>query len=284
MENDKRSEDQLSGSPAKNNSFATEILVVEDNEVNQKVMSVLLELFGLKADLAKNGFEAVEAVKNKDYSVILMDCHMPGMDGFEATAEIRKYQESLGKYTPIIAVTALAMAGDRQRCIAAGMDDYLSKPIDREVLKQKISYWTRTDVLFKNKNVRQRRGTVDSRYLVEGLPPVDLEHLEEIYNPSALENFLEIFVTTSDIRMYCIRESLDKKDVRVVTSMAHELKASALSLGSKHLAKLCLYLEQAAGQEDWMEAEHTFDAIGEVYDRVKAYLKSISPAYQSDRP
>lgn len=256
------------------------ILVVDDNEVNQKVMMVLLDLFGLSYDLAKNGSEAVEAVKKTHYSVILMDCHMPGMDGFDATAEIRKLEQETGKYTPIIAVTALAMAGDRQRCIAAGMDDYIAKPINRELLRNKISYWTRTDVVFHKSRMQKKPMRVDPKFLVDGVAPVDIKHLEEIYNPSALESFLELFVTTSDIRMYCIAESIAKKDPRVVTSMAHELKASSLSLGSKHLGKLCLYLEQAAGQGDWLEAEQTFAAITEVYDRVKAYVRANLPACQ----
>lgn len=268
--------------PERTESVRDPILVVEDNLVNQKVMMVLLELFNLQAELASDGFEALEAVKKKDFSIILMDCHMPGMDGFDATSEIRKYEQEVGHYTPIIAVTALAMAGDRQRCIAAGMDDYITKPIDRELLRTKIGYWTRTDVVFKKRKQNRKHLQVDPKYLVDGVVPVELEPLEEMYNPTELERFLELFVTTSDIRMYCLKESISKKDARVVTSMAHELKASALSIGSKRLSKLCLYLEQAAGQQDWLEAEQTFEAMSEVYDTIKGYIRSTSPA-QSER-
>src|SRR5580658_7024559 len=94
------------------------ILLVEDNLFNQKAEMILLELLGLTADIASNGKEAVACVSRNKYSLILMDCHMPEMDGFEATVAIRKLESMSGSYTPIIAVTALAMSGDRERCIA----------------------------------------------------------------------------------------------------------------------------------------------------------------------
>ncbi len=101
------------------------ILIVEDNFLNQKVAMVLIQRLGLKAKLVSNGKEAVDAVSTQKFSLILMDCHMPIMDGFEATVAIRKLESLTDSYTPIIAVTALAMGGDRERCIAAGMDDYI---------------------------------------------------------------------------------------------------------------------------------------------------------------
>jgi CheY-like chemotaxis protein len=122
------------------------VLLVEDNFVNQKVATVLLQRLGLKVKITSNGREAVEAVSNQKFDLILMDCHMPIMDGFEATVAIREIEARTNTYSPIIAVTALAMSGDRERCIAAGMDDYLSKPIDIDLLKAKVNHWLRTEV------------------------------------------------------------------------------------------------------------------------------------------
>lgn len=116
------------------------VLVVEDNEVNQKVALRLLQRAGYFADLASNGKQAVEAVSGQQYDLVLMDVQMPVMDGFEATAEIRR-RESAGRHTPIVAMTANAMAGDRERCLAAGMDDYLSKPIRLEELRRVLALW-----------------------------------------------------------------------------------------------------------------------------------------------
>jgi CheY-like chemotaxis protein len=116
------------------------ILLVEDNVINQKVAMLLLKKLGYKADLANNGLEAVEAVSVKKYDVILMDCSMPQMDGFEATRQIRSATGPCAN-TPIVAMTANAFPEDRRVCLDAGMSDYLSKPIREAELGEKVSYW-----------------------------------------------------------------------------------------------------------------------------------------------
>ncbi len=117
------------------------LLVAEDNPVNQKLIVRLLEKIGLKADVAGNGAEAVEVFSHRPYSAVLMDCQMPEMDGFEATAVIRQRDQQTGTHTPIIAVTAHALKGDRERCLAAGMDDYVTKPIKPDLLKAALDRW-----------------------------------------------------------------------------------------------------------------------------------------------
>jgi len=117
------------------------ILVAEDNAVNQRLMSKLLAKLGHAVEIAANGRLAVQAVTAENYDVILMDCLMPEMDGFEAAREIRRI-ESGARRIPIIALTANAMKGDRDRCLEAGMDDYLSKPVDPALLDTTIRRWT----------------------------------------------------------------------------------------------------------------------------------------------
>ena len=117
------------------------VLVVEDNPVNQRLILRILQVKGYQADKVDNGLEAVEAMKGGEYDLILMDCQMPKMDGYEATEKIRE-AESEGHHTPIIAMTANALAGNRERCIACGMDDYLSKPINIDRLDETIARWT----------------------------------------------------------------------------------------------------------------------------------------------
>jgi CheY-like chemotaxis protein len=116
------------------------VLLAEDNPINQKLVLRLLEKAGLKTDVVDNGSQAVAAIGKAKYDLIFMDCQMPEMDGFEATAEIRRLEGS-SRHTTICALTAHAMAGDRERCIDAGMDDYISKPLTVGILHNKIDYW-----------------------------------------------------------------------------------------------------------------------------------------------
>ncbi len=114
------------------------ILLAEDNLINQKVATRVLNKLGFNCEIANNGREALDILKVKDYDLVLMDCQMPEMDGFEATAAIRSWEEKTGAHIPVIAMTANAMQGDREKCLDAGMDDYVSKPIDRNKLVMAI--------------------------------------------------------------------------------------------------------------------------------------------------
>ena len=122
------------------------ILVVEDNPVNQKILAHLLQRRGLIVDTAPNGREAVRMVLNTRYSIVFMDCHMPEMDGYQATGEIRSHEEQRAlPRTPIVAMTANAMAGDRELCLRAGMDDYVTKPLTVEELERVLAWFGRVN-------------------------------------------------------------------------------------------------------------------------------------------
>ena len=139
----------------------TRILLVEDNIVNQKVARKMLQKFGCKVDCVANGKEAVVAVKSIPYDMVFMDCQMPEMDGYEATAAIRKAgSEERGAQNdisriPIIAMTANAMKGDRKKCLDAGMDDYISKPVNATKLKEAIDKWGQTITVVDEENQKQ---------------------------------------------------------------------------------------------------------------------------------
>ena len=144
----KRAEEEIASTHEENIVWPANvrILLVEDNVTNQLVANGILEIFGLHADIASNGFEAIEAIRvsldTQPYSIVLMDCQMPEMDGYDATRAVRQGEAGEeNKHLPIIAMTANAMQGDREKCTDAGMDDYISKPIDFSVLKSALIKW-----------------------------------------------------------------------------------------------------------------------------------------------
>jgi CheY-like chemotaxis protein/HPt (histidine-containing phosphotransfer) domain-containing protein len=118
------------------------LLLAEDNPINQKLAVILLQKFGFLVDTVDNGLKAYEKIQEEKFSVILMDVQMPEMDGFESTRKIRKWEADRGTHIPIIAMTAHALKGDRERCLEAGMDDYVSKPLDLKALKSTLDRWT----------------------------------------------------------------------------------------------------------------------------------------------
>jgi CheY-like chemotaxis protein len=120
------------------------ILVVDDNLNNLYVTRAALERFGHKIDVADNGIDAVKAATDKFYDLIIMDCRMPILDGYEATEEIRRKEAERGRRTPIVALTACALDGDREKCLAAGMDDYFTKPITLEGFREILERWLKS--------------------------------------------------------------------------------------------------------------------------------------------
>jgi len=249
------------------------VLLVEDNLLNQKVAAILLQRLGLTVQIANNGKEALDAAAEDKFALILMDCHMPEMDGFEAAVGIRKLEALSGTYTPIIAVTALAMGGDRERCIAAGMDDYISKPIDKDLLKLKINHWLRTDVVYESHKLRRKYLRPNSTLTLVDGKPIDLDELEEFYGAEQMNQMMSMFIADTDDMLKRIRPQMFERHARSIAGLAHEVKASCASIGAKQLARLCLYLEQAVGQQDWIEAEQTLTSLERSFESLKNYVE-----------
>ena len=137
----KQTQDQKESLPQAEGALQGRILLVEDNKVNQMVASKMLAAMGLTVDLAENGEKALAALAEKRYDLVLMDCQMPVLDGYEATRAFRSQEPQGEKRLPIIAMTAHAMEGDRQKCLEAGMDDYLAKPVKKELLRKVLGQW-----------------------------------------------------------------------------------------------------------------------------------------------
>ena len=222
------------------------ILVVEDNSTNQMVAVRLLEGLGHSADVAFNGKEALLALEDHPYEIIFMDCQMPEMDGFEATAAIRRNQGEQGR-TPIIAMTAHAMKGDRERCLSAGMDDYISKPIKRDdlaaVIERRITGSTPIEASGHDEPSRSTGEVVFDRSALLELLDGDAEFVIEIIGD---------FLKDCAERLPAIARAVDEKDFLFVQQNAHTIKGSAASVRANSISSIAARMESAAreGQLD----------------------------------
>ncbi|WP_258868472.1 response regulator [Arthrobacter sp. RT-1] len=216
------------------------ILVVEDNEVNQLVAKATVSKFGYAVDVVANGAEAVAATDACRYAAVLMDCHMPVMDGFEATRVIRGRE--LGYRLPIIAMTAGALDGDRERCLAAGMDDYLAKPVDAAALQAALTRWVPEQVPQPLAVTGGRPATAGS-----SRPALDQDRLAVLRELGTGDGLLraaaEAFRKDAPGRIAAIRTAIDGGGGPALVQAAHALKGSAANIGASAVAATCAELE-----------------------------------------
>ncbi len=216
------------------------MLLAEDNVVNQKVALRLLEQLGYRADVAANGLEAVAAIERQPYDLVLMDVQMPEMDGFEASREITR-RWPVGGRPRIVAMTANAMQGDRELCLAAGMDDYMSKPIRVEELVVALE---RSSVR-ESDPIRADRVAPD-RPSSEVLDQATLDRLRATMGASFFDELLSTFVEDSHELVGTMRRALSEKDTDSFRRAAHSLKSNAASFGAMTLSTLAKDLEGLA--------------------------------------
>jgi two-component system, sensor histidine kinase and response regulator len=217
------------------------VLVVEDNTINQKVAVRILERFGCRPDGASDGREAIALIASIPYDIVLMDCQMPEMDGFEATAAIRRMEGST-RHTCIIAMTANALQGDREKCIDAGMDDYIPKPVKPE------------DLLDVMTNLLQQRksGTLVNEARNARRPMLDrsaLHELEEVGGsgePGFVASIVRIFLEETPAQIASMRDRAQTRNVQALRTEAHRLRGSCKQIGATSLAELCLAIEDSA--------------------------------------
>jgi len=209
--------------------FHGTILLAEDNLVNQEVTRGFLESFGCRVDIVNNGKEAVEALKRELYDMVFMDCQMPEMDGFEATKVIRDQEkDNNGRHIPVIALTAHALEGDREECLAAGMDDYLSKPFTHEQLREKLECWIGEEL----------HATALDQKILE-----NIRGLQKEGEPSLMDKIITIYVQTTPGLLQDLSEAVAASDAQAMKKAAHSLKSSSANLGAMKLSELCKEVE-----------------------------------------
>ncbi len=227
------------------------VLVVEDNPVNQLVAQGLLDSLGYRSSVAANGEEAVAALApGHSFDLVLMDCRMPRMDGYVATALIRARES--GTRVPIIAVTASALAGERDRCLAAGMDDFLTKPVDPVSLTRLLERWTPSTAASASAGDPERPGSGGDGEADPVLDPERIEMLSELVRDGVnyFERTRTSFLSRIDETLATLRTARDERDLGLVRSIAHQLKGSTLNLGLNRAGAAASALEQAATEGD----------------------------------
>ena len=242
------------------------ILLVEDNPVNQELALHMLEFLGCRCTVANDGREALDALGRDVYDVVLMDCQMPAMDGFEATAAIRVREASKGEEprVPIVALTAGAIDGDRDKCLAAGMDDYLSKPFSIDQLEKMLRRW-----LPERPRAQSRERHVD---------PHALERMLEQAGggPELMKRMVRAYLKDGPRRIVAIQEGMAKADSMAVARAAHAFKSANANLGATTLLQLCARLERHCRAGYTSGAEGLVGQIEEEYRHVAADLAELA--------
>jgi len=280
------------------------LLLAEDNTINQKLAVALLQKAGYSVDAVETGVQALEKVKVIPYSAVLMDVQMPEMDGFEATQRIREWERERGLHIPIIAMTAHAMQGDRERCLEAGMDDYVSKPIEPKVLFNVLDRWVQgnlaakqpepvqdystggdafspdfDDGLFGESAPSGSHGTAEAAPALGVLstvetPPVNFD--DALYRFEGDRQFMmEMFREYKDHlrgRIDEIYAALNDHDANRLCRLAHNLKGVSLNFSADPLAAVALKLEELGRREDLTDAPALVAQLDAETQRLEAYL------------
>ncbi len=267
--------------------FDAQVLLAEDNPVNREVALNMLENLGCRTEVVDSGREAVEAVFRKRFDLILMDCQMPEMDGYEATRAIRRKEETevgAGTRLPIVALTAHAMEGDRENCLAVGMDDYLTKPFTQGQLAAMLGRWlegtpTRgADSL--TGDPRDGQGSFETEPGEVRIDPKALDAIRAIEQqgkPDLLVKVINIYLENSLQLLEALRRAASQGDAENVKRQAHSLKSSSANVGALRLSALCKDLEKADNGFSAEEIDRMVGRIEEEYTSVREDLMCELP-------
>lgn len=253
------------------------ILLTEDNPINQEVACIMLESIGCEVEIAENGSEAVDALASKQFDLIFMDCQMPVMDGFEATRTIRS--QSSQNDIPVVALTANAMEGDRELCIASGMDDYLSKPVNQSELQSTLEKWlhqkpTTSTNNFTPPKPAEALETMNFEFDESALDTI--KALQRPGKPDILAKIVNMYLDKTPELIADIEQGIAANDAARVKMAAHTLKSSSAYLGGTTLAAQCNKLESKAANDDLAESSSDVATISTGFDELSAQIKKFA--------
>ncbi len=249
-----------------------QVLVAEDNAINRRVISMQLNTLGLRADIVDDGRQALAALEKRAYALLLTDCHMPEMDGFELTRRIRKAEHATGRHLPIVAITANAFEGESERFRAAGMDDYLCKPLQLGKLSAALQRWLPTGGV-SEPPVAESVPTSPT----DAAPPVDISAMAGLCgdDDALIREMLGDFVEVSQRICQDLVTAVQQRRAVTVRDCAHNLKGSSRTAGARDLADAARRLELAAETSNWTEIFPLSDEVRQQLDRVAAHVESM---------
>lgn len=246
------------------------ILVAEDHPINQEVALLLLRGLGFEAHVAENGQQAVEIVKRTSYSLIFMDCQMPEMDGFEATRSIRNLEKQSSKNVPIVAMTADAVEGSREQCLTAGMDDYISKPIDPDVLKVILERWLPASQQAGASSVPLE--THEDSFSAS--TPMDIPSLRKRFDANVAKLLVGMFKTDTPQTLDQIGTAIVQRNFDKVAELAHYLKGASGTVYATKIEKLCSQLETMSNQGDTLGVRTIYEKLQTAFQEAQEYVSN----------
>jgi two-component system, sensor histidine kinase and response regulator len=286
--------------PKRLNRFPYNVLVAENNPVNQEVVKAMLQSCGCRVDVVENGQEVIAAVADTPYALVFMDCMMPVLDGFEATKAIRtlENQDDSRARVPIVALTAHTMKGDREMCLAAGMDDYLSKPFTKEQLQEILGKWLQAQPApepVTPESCPEASGSGE----VPGVPPPppggnharpgsaassadqpldghilsQIRSLQQDGAPNLLNKVIQTYLSETPNLLDRLFNAVEQENAHETYKAAHTLKSSSAHIGALPLAEFFKKLEALAQEKALGQAKPLIAQISSEYDRVRNALQ-----------
>jgi two-component system, NarL family, sensor histidine kinase EvgS len=255
----------------------TLLLLVDDHPINRTVLARQVHALGYAAEVAENGLEALERWSCGGFALVITDCNMPEMNGYELARHIRSCEERNGHArTPIIACTANALGGEAENCFAAGMDDYLSKPIELTQLAQKLERWVQLTGAGRG-NPPVMPNAFPGHARATAIAPIDHAVLSEISSgdPTIERDILERFRVYNAEDASLLLTALDKADLREVNHASHRIKGASKTIGAMGLAAVCERLERASRVNDWSTVAANMDAFTAELERLNKYVGSL---------
>jgi two-component system sensor histidine kinase/response regulator len=251
------------------------ILVAEDNVVNRQVALLQLQSLGYTVDTVANGLQALEALSVTNYDAVLMDCQMPEMDGYEATAEVRR-REGKDQHTIIIALTANALQGDQEICLAAGMDDYLSKPVKAEALEAILEKWIKDKTPVQKQSSTAETEAKDLSNVLDTNVMAKLRKALGDKKKDFITNLIDLFIADTQPRLEALSEAVSRNDAMVLRQVAHAMKGSCANVGAKRMSGLCDILEEKG-------LANSLEGAGTLTEHLKEEFALVKQALELER-